>query len=62
MKNITQQTNQIIQTLAGLQPVVMRTATIVNEAKLEGFYDESTDTWSNREFKNAASKKHNEQM
>jgi hypothetical protein len=44
------------------RPVILLTAQEVKEPKVNGEYSAVTDTWSNRNYELASSKKHNENM
>jgi hypothetical protein len=41
---------------------LLELASPVHESKITGTYDSKTQTWSNREYSNAGTKKHNEAM
>jgi hypothetical protein len=43
-------------------PLALLLAEDVPEIRLDGHYDTETDTWSDREYASAGSKKHNEDM
>jgi hypothetical protein len=43
-------------------PPALLLAEAVDQPKVAGYYDVSTDTWSDRVFALAGCKKHNEQM
>ena len=44
------------------KPATLSVAKKVEAVKVGGFYDNASQTWSNRKFETAASKKHNEDM
>ena len=58
MQNVT--TDE--QTKAIEKPVVLFIAKQVEEPKVNGEYSSVTDTWTNRNYEFASSKKHNEDM
>jgi hypothetical protein len=43
-------------------PAALQIAEQVDDCQIEGEYDTATDTWSDREYVSAGSKKHNEAM